>query len=609
MKKRLFAIGIFLLCLTGCGVQEPLATTETTVETEPTQPPGYYVQGSEVEESTDGALRLYTLPEKAHPMIATMGENLVLILEGEQPELLLLRGEEAIPEVRVPLPESYVPGVDSFCVTHYGVVYYDSGAGEMVYLDPQLQETKRIQLPETMVGQPVLSESGNDIFYSTGTQIFGIDAQQGTTRPVRTFACKQAILNACEFEGKLITCVLEYESGGKELVYISGETGETLSKDQGEMHLTSRGTRYYAHRVDGTIEQNLVGTWDSEPMVLSGLEGQLEPVLSLSGVVSWKQEEDSGFRLTFRQLEFENGTAGTAAPNGTVFCSVAGSPAAFLGHDGRLWFLCVDGNTGEQALLRWDIVRSAEEVAESCMSPLYTADEPDEEGLDACQERVDSLNTSYGVRIRIWKEAAKYFNTEALEVEYQPQAIHAVLDALEPVLGQFPEKFLANCVNDRIRICIVRSVDGEVKGTQYWNDGDAFIVLSAGGDIPNDFLKGLGYLVDSHVLGNSPNYDYWNETNPEGFVYGDAATYSPEYLTGETCAFVDENSMNSVKEDRCRIFVEALRPDNGELFQSPVMQEKLRQICLAIRDAWRLERKSDIYTWEQYLQESIAYQG
>jgi hypothetical protein len=35
----------------------------------------------------------------------------------------------------------------------------------------------------------------------------------------------------------------------------------------------------------------------------------------------------------------------------------------------------------------------------------------------------------------------------------------------------------------------------------------------------------------------------------------------------------------------------------------------LRQICLAILDAWRLERKSDIYTWEQYLQESIAYQG
>ena len=609
MKRGLFAIVVFLLCLTGCGVQEPVATTETTAGTEPTQPPGYYVRGSEVEESTDGALRLYALPEKAYPMIATMGENLVLILEGEQPELLLLRGEEAVPEIRVLLPKSYVPGADSFCVTHYGVVYYDSVAGEMVYLDPQLQESKRIDLPETMVGQPMLSEDGNDIFYSTGTQIFGIDAQQGTTRPVRTFVCKEATPVACEFEGRLIACMLEYESGIEEVVYISGETGETLSKDQSEMQLTSRGKRYYARRVDGTVEQDLVGTWDSEPMVLSGLEGQLEPVLSLSGVVCWKQEENGSLQLTFRQLEFAEGNTGATAPNGTVSGIVAGEPAAFLGHDGRLWFLCVDAATGEQALLRWDIVRSAEEVAESCMSPLYTAEEPDEEGLNACQERVDDLNTTYGVRIRIWQEAAKYSNTEMLEVEYQPQAINEALDALEPLLGQFPEKFLANCVNDRIRICIVRSIDGEVKGTQYWNDGDAFIVLSAGGDIENEFLKGLGYLVDSHVLGNSPNYDYWNDTNPEGFVYGDSATYSPDYLTGETRGFVDEASMNSVKEDRCQIFVEAMRPDNGELFQAPAMQEKLRQICLAIRDAWRLERKAETYTWEQYLQESLAYQG
>jgi hypothetical protein len=30
-------------------------------------------------------------------------------------------------------------------------------------------------------------------------------------------------------------------------------------------------------------------------------------------------------------------------------------------------------------------------------------------------------------------------------------------------------------------------------------------------------------------------------------------------------------------------------------------------LCKAIRDAWGLERKTETYPWEQYLEKSIAY--
>ena len=608
MMKRLIAAVALVLLLTGCGVQEAVETTVATVATEPTQPSGYYVPGSRIEKDTNGAVRQYQLPEQVQPVIASMGEKMLLITASDQPEMILLEGEDAVPVNRVQLPSGVEPGQEYFRVTRHGVVYYDAAAGAVVWLDPQLQETNRILLNGDMTGQPLIAADGNQVFYCTGTEIFSVDAANGTVRPVRSFVCEQAELLFCAFEGRLLGCQLKKQNGVIETVYISGQTGETLIKNQNLQSLVSRGVRYFAHRVDGTVDQLLVGTWDSEPMLLSGLEGHLVPGLQLNGVAGWSVEEQ-GLLLSFRQLHIEEHASGSVIPDGNVLLPDWGEPSAFMDDDNSLWLLATHRQTGEMSLLRWDIGKTPVEATQTVIAPLYTADAPDEAGLQVCQERVDALNKTHGVRIRIWKEAVRYSNTEVLETEYQPKAINAVLDRLEPLLGQFPEGFLSNCANDKIRICIVRSIDGGTQGTQYWNDGDAFIVLTAGGDIENDFLKALGSLVDSHILGNSSRYDYWKDLNPTGFKYGDSDTYSTAYLQGETRAFADEAGMTSVVEDRSGIFREALRRDNSTLFESTAMQEKLRQLCLAIRDAWRLKKSTQIYPWEQYLTEPVAYQG
>ena len=178
-----------------------------------------------------------------------------------------------------------------------------------------------------------------------------------------------------------------------------------------------------------------------------------------------------------------------------------------------------------------------------------------------------------------------------------------MLDQLELVLEEFPKNFVYKSIRSRLRICLVRSVDGASDGAQYWDGRNAYIALCSGSDIRQEFLKAFGFVVDSHVLGNSPVYDYWDTLNPKDFLYGKP---DETLLTGETRTFVDMDSMTSGTVDRSRVFWQAMEPDNAAMFQGETMQKKLQMLCKAIRDAWGLEKKTDIYPWEQYLEKPIA---
>ena len=65
--------------------------------------------------------------------------------------------------------------------------------------------------------------------------------------------------------------------------------------------------------------------------------------------------------------------------------------------------------------------------------------------------------------------------------------------------------------------------------------------------------------------------------------------------------------MTSITDDRASIFRFAVEPDNAEMFRAEIMQKKLTMLCVAIRDAWRLENSEETFLWEQYLHEPIAH--
>ena len=113
--------------------------------------------------------------------------------------------------------------------------------------------------------------------------------------------------------------------------------------------------------------------------------------------------------------------------------------------------------------------------------------------------------------------------------------------------------------------------------------------------------------MDSDILGNSRDLEYWNDLNPKGFSYAygqdvpeDYAKYIPDY-------FADQISMTYPSEDRARIFYYAMGADNAEMFASKVMQKKLKLLCEGIREAYGWKTHTEAFAWEQYLEESLAY--
>ena len=59
--------------------------------------------------------------------------------------------------------------------------------------------------------------------------------------------------------------------------------------------------------------------------------------------------------------------------------------------------------------------------------------------------------------------------------------------------------------------------------------------------------------------------------------------------------------MSYPKEDRARIMEFAMMPGNEDYFTTEIMQKKLRQLCLGIRQALELEDVAEAFLWEQYL--------
>lgn len=591
--KKYFTLLLMLLLLAGCSNENVEGDTTESVETTPA---GYYEEDSYLERATGGVVRQYALPDSGYRFMATVGDRLLLATDSETAKLTLLSGDRAIP-----VGESQIAAalLDNYRALFNGFVYYDASLRQVVYLDPQLQQIQCIDLPEEMSGEPIISPDGSQIFYCAGEEIRAIDVEHRISRLIKTQTAAKQTLTDAYFNGKILACSVADTQGNVNMLYISAETGQTLKTDNHILFMTSYGDDYLLLRQDGLVQQRAAGKLDTPEQQFNVMDTQVAAALELGGVVGYTADE-SGLILNFYDLTSGKKTASVTIPG-------VGEPKTLVADrwSGCVWLLVNDPEKDGQKLLRWDIKAAPLQEETVYTGPLFTAQNPDEAGLDALKSRVNSLNKKYGVRIRIWMDAVKSPGTYTLIEEHQTSVISDMLDQLQLVLAEFPKSFLSKSISSKVRICLVRSIDGEVKGVQYWDGAYAFVALSAGVDVRSEFLKGLGFVIDSHVLGNSAKYDYWETLNPENFQYGGAINEA--YISGPNRAFVDMDSMTSGTIDRSRIFWQAMIPDNRDMFQSETMQKKLTMLCKAIRDAWSLKRKPDVYPWEQYLTESIAY--
>ena len=592
MKKYFALLLACILLFAGCANGDADQTENTGPDE--TTPMGYYEANSQLEKQTNGAVRQYPLPDASYTWIKSIGDRILLATNTNPAMLSLLSGEECVPVTTVQVNGELLENCEAL---FNGFFCYDASAHAVVVMDPQLNQTQQIPLPAE-AETPVISQSGDQIYYSQGQEIRALDTSKKLTRLVKTLSVtEQKLIGTC-FEGKILVCETKDSEGKTQTLYISTENGQTLKTENNIQKLYTYQDRYLAERMDGTVPQLITGTLDGDVKQLNIEDSYWASALEIGGAVGYSSDE-AGLHLNYYDLSSGLKTA-------AVTLEGVKEPQWILADrwSGHIWILVSNDAGNGMRLLRWNVKQSPVTDETQYVGTLFTAENPDAAALEEINSRISSLNKKYGVRIRVWKEAVKSPGNHTLEIEHQISAITEMLDQLQPVLAEFPKSFISKSISSKVRICLVRSVDGETKGLQYWDGSYAFIALSTGVDVRSEFIKAFGSVIDSHVLGNSAKYDYWDTLNPEGFAYGSDADES--LTAGENRAFVDVESMVSGTMDRSRVFWQAMLPDNAEMFKSETMQNKLKMLCQAIRDAWNTKKSTDVFPWEQYLTKPIA---
>lgn len=599
--KRLILLFAVLLVLSGCGRREvPISVT-----TEPTVPQAkeLYIPDHPVETLTNGAVRAYSLGGAHYLGIAPMREKLLLV--SDKTEFTVLQGARG-EKVSTATADTQVSVSDpAFSVSVMGVSYYRQDSHEVVLLNPLLKETARIALPQDVQGSLVVSLINQEIYYCQGQEIRALNISSGISRLVKSLACENMQLAGSYFQGNLLACRFIEQQGRVQTIYLDSQTGQTLSRNKNISYLESFENDYFCIRMDGAVQQKIFGSLDGKMQSLN-LDKKTTAVLALGGVITSETSEAGGVRLDFYQLREGKRTASIELPSIEESVQIVADGA-------YVWILADETGKDTQTLFRWDIGKAPVSDETVYTGPLYTADDPDTQQLAQLKNRAEELGRQHGVKIRIGKDAVEQSGQYVLQQEYQVPAIQKMLGHLEQVLSLFPDGFLKSSMRGgSVNIGLVRNISDHLPYAQFYKNGNAYILLSLDSEIQKDFIRGFAYVVDSHVLGNSRAYDTWGALNPEGFYYDldyekNAQRQDKRYTEGENPAFIDRFSMSFPHEERCRIFYYAMTQEGEGRFESDTMQRKLLRMCEGIREAYGLEKNSDTYPWEQYLNQSIAH--
>lgn len=610
MMRRLLVLFLAVFLLAGCTGNSAQSESTTEPDQEPQQPTvianSLYDPDSRLEEATHGAVRVYDLGQIQPTEIAAIGEDILLLTGENGGSLLRLSAQKGTIEAKVPVSA----GDEKLRISDRRIGYYEAASGSVVFLDGQLAETGRVALPEDFSGTPVLSPDFGTVYYSSGQQIRALDVQTGISRLVKLSEGCETRLQSC-FGGEYLVCQVKEVNGDGYSCFVSTQTGETVYRDSALEWFASYGDDYLLQRGDGIVTERLFGSIGGTPQSLHLPENETPvPLLSLGGVLT-SRSTDGGFTLSFYDLF-------SGAKTAEVTVEGAAEPYLYAPGQNGVWMAAGDEVSGRWYLYFWDLAKSAVEEKTVYTGPWYTAEDPDIRGLAECQDRADRMGQVYGVDIRTGTAAAEQLGEWELEPEYQVEALEKSLAQLELALGEYPEDFFRLLCQGTdsgiLHICLVRGIENEIPGIQYWLDGDAYIALAVGNTVEQSFFHQVCHVLDTFVIAKSLAYDEWDSLNPEGFVYDYSyGVYSErdgsEYLTEPDCAFIDGYSMTYPKEDRARIMEYAMTPEHAEAFQCPILQKKLRQICTGIREAFGWEEDPRTFSWERYLEEPLADNG
>ena len=621
--KRLIATGaVLLLILCGCAAQtEPAATNPDPVPTPTALPTGIYDANSRIEKETDGAIKAYPLAFSDTVGFLPIGSDILLFSGETETTLTRLSGDTLHTTASATLRGWIRPEDPALHVHENGITYYDALENDLVYLDAQLLETRRIPLPETMYGSPALSADLKTVYYCTASGLYSRNLETNLDRLLKEMYFRNQTPVALHCDDAVIACRIEDEDNTPKQLYISTGTGILLHEVPDNFVLKTYGDFYFARHMDGIYPELLIGDSEQGPTLLTPATYNCSafPLLEIDGTVL-AAAGTGATHLDYYDLHSGKRTSSITLDGLTDIRSISSSGPF------DIWFLGYDPQTHRDVLYRWDLQKSKVCDNRNYFSARYSYDHPDLQGLVDCREIADTMSRQYGVQILLWTDATAFEPWDyTLVPEYQVSVIRENLKELDQFLSLYPEGFLQKAAertgSGRIQICLVRSILGkedvagtldEAVGLQYWDhNANSYLCLSVQPEgLFRNACHEMSHIIDSRVLTVCKAYDDWSTLNPSGFQYGyshisNLSLDDRGWTVGTNRAFIDLYSMTYPKEDRARIMEFAVMDGYEHCFESETMQNKLRKICLGIRQAFDLEKASESLLWEQYLKHPL----
>ena len=611
-----------VVCLILCGCASPMEAATAPPVTAPvsqTEPSGTYDPSGAIESFTQGAVKVYPLGSVIAGGMAPMDSGILLFSGVDATTLTLFSGETMYIAAAATLDCSISPEDPAVQISRSGITYFDSSRNDLVFLDAQLQEVRRIPLPETLCGSPALCADLQSVYYCTEDSLRCLDLETGLDRLLKEMFFEHQTAAALHCDDAVIACDMEDRDGNRSRLYISTETGLLLYETQDDLQLQTHGTSYFARRMDGIYPELLVGDSEQGPTLLTPPEYDCAvfPLLDRGGAVTVTADTAArNILLDFYDLRSGRRTAAITLPGLEPVRSMISAEASLV------WFTRYDPNYDCDVLCCWDTEKSAVIDSHSYFSARHSFDCPDWEGLADCRLIADELSRKYGVRILLWTDATLFRPPDyTLVPEYQVPVILENLKELERFLSVFPAGFFLKAAersgNGQIQICLVRRIIGnenisgvlqEAVGLQYWDHNtNPYLCLAVQQEhLFRNACHEISHIIDSRVLTVCKAYDDWEALNPSGFQYNygfvsDLPLEHRRWTVGPERVFLDLYSMTYPREDRARIMEYAMAEGFEAAFESEPMQRKLRTLCLGIRQAFDLQDSPEIFLWEQYL--------
>ena len=615
--KRILWVLLLTMLLCGCTGNSRQETTAPATAgesyTDPTEPAGIYVPGSDLETQTGGTVR-YFLPQPDCYGIRMMGNDILIFSGEENTTLTRYAGDQLYAIGSAQLPCHIMPEDTSFQIGVNGITYYDPDSREVVFLDNDLKEVRRLGMSADMVGKPVLSANRMQLFYCTSDAVRVYDTATGLDKLLKTISYPQQSVEELLLNDTVLRCSLVDERGESYSIFISVRDGRMVSQIQSDIEVSTYGDAFYVKRPEGIQQLLIYGREGEDPQMLTPGDPYARSwFLETADLLITASDTEKGVSLDCYDLSTGMRESGVELPGEIWLQAFEIQPDT-----GKVYIMGNHHLDTAPVILCWDY--TADPVTDEMVytSPRYTADDPDVVGLDDCTRYARELGETYGVEILIWEDAVAHQPKDyTLEMEYQTAVIRSQLQTLERVLAQFPEDFFDK-QQRKITICIVRSIQGngesgsleKAQGIQFWDSNSPYIALAAGESLEGTFYHEFFHVMDGKILSDTRVYYHWDNLNPEGFQYfGDYTSYletdMSAYLQEEDRAFIDAYSMCYPKEDRARIMEYACQPGNEAYFHSETMQNKLRTLCEGIRKTFDLEKYQGVLLWEQYLSEPL----